>query len=285
MMTLNSALRTAVIMLLLPAAWSQEFEVASVKPSPPVPPSGGVYFGPPRGGPGTPDPELITWTYARLRELLMTAYDVKTYQIYGPAWLNTERYDIVARVPAGATKKQVNAMWQTLLTERFGVVLHHESREFQVEQLIIDKGGSKLKETTWDSGASLPPGPPQQDKNGGLASPGQVVMISPRQHGASFHTVGKAQPISRLTALLGTELNRPVLDKTGLAGQYDYSLDYITNQTALPLPPGAAPVNASEPGPDITAAVQQQLGLRLVPGKAMIDVLIVDKAERVPVAN
>jgi uncharacterized protein (TIGR03435 family) len=116
-------------------------------------------------------------------------------------------------------------------------------------------------------------------------------MISPREHGASFHTVAKAQPISRLTALLGTELNRPVLDKTGLAGQYDYSLEYITNQAALPLPagngpgPGAAPVNASDPGPDITAAVQQQLGLRLVPGKAMIDVLIVDKAEKVPAAN
>lgn len=214
----------------------------------------------------------------------MTAYDLKTYQVYGPAWLNTERYDIVARVPAGAAKEQVNVMWQTLLTERFGVVLHHESREFQVEELVIDKGGSKLKETTWDRAAPLPPGPPQQDKVGGLASPGQVVMISPREHGASFHTVGKAQPISRLTALLGTELNRPVLDKTGLAGQYDYSLDYITNQAA-PLPPGAAPVNAGEPGPDIVAAVQQQLGLRLVPGKAMIDVLIVDKAERVPAAN
>jgi uncharacterized protein (TIGR03435 family) len=222
----------------------------------------------------------------------MTAYDVKTYQVYGPDWLNTERYDIIARVPAGATKEQVNVMWQTLLTERFGIVLHHESRQFQVEELVIDKGGSKLKETTWDPASPLPPGPPQQDRDRGLASPGQVVMISPREHGASFHTVAKAQPISRLTALLGTALNRPVLDKTGLAGQYDYSIDYIMDQAALPLPPpvngagpGAAPLNAGEPGPDITAAVQQQLGLRLVPGKAMIDVLIVDKADKVPSAN
>src|ERR1700692_485521 len=79
---------------------SLTFEVASVKPSAPVPPSGGVYFGPARGGPGTPDPGLITWTYARLRDLLMAAYDMKTYQVKGPVWLDTERYDIVARVPA-----------------------------------------------------------------------------------------------------------------------------------------------------------------------------------------
>src|ERR1700722_2401429 len=85
---------------------TEQFEVASVKPSAPVPPSGGVYFGPARGGPGTPDPGLITWTYARLRDLLMTAYDMKAYQVKGPVWLDTERYDIVARVPAGATKEQ-----------------------------------------------------------------------------------------------------------------------------------------------------------------------------------
>jgi uncharacterized protein (TIGR03435 family) len=301
MTKLTFAWPMTVLVLLLPAAKSQEqrpastgpqFEVASVKPSTPIPPNGGVYFGPPRGGPGTPDPGLITWTYARPRDLLMTAYDMKTYQVNGPAWLDTERYDIVARVPAGVTKEQVNVMWQKLLTERFGIELHHESREFKVEELVIDKGGSKLKETTWDPASPLPPGPPQQDNGGGLASPGQLVRISPRENGASFHTVAKAQPISRLTALLGTALNRPVLDKTGLAGQYDYSIDYIVDQAALLPPmqgngpgPGAAPVNASEPGPDIAAAVQQQLGLRLVPGKAMIDVLIVDKAERAPSAN
>jgi len=271
---------------------TEQFEVASVKPSAPIPPNGGVYFGPPRGGPGTPDPGLITWTYARLRDLLMTAYDMKTYQVNGPDWLNTERYDIVARVPAGATKEQVNAMWQGLLAERFGVVLHHESREFQVNELIIDKDGSKLRATTWDPASPLPPGAPQFDTDGGLASPGQVVRIFPRENGASFHTVARAQPISRLTALLGNALNRPVLDKTGLAGQYDYSIDYIMDQAALPPPPsgsgpgpGAAPANAGEPGPDIASAIRQQLGLRLVPGKAMIDVLIVDKAEKVPTAN
>jgi uncharacterized protein (TIGR03435 family) len=80
------------------------FEVASVKLSPPVPPRGGVYFGPARGGPGTPDPGQITLTYALLRDMLMTAYDVQAYQVNGPAWLVTERYDIALKVPESATK-------------------------------------------------------------------------------------------------------------------------------------------------------------------------------------
>jgi uncharacterized protein (TIGR03435 family) len=223
----------------------------------------------------------------------MTAYDVKTYQVNGPAWLDTERYDIVARVPAGVTREQVNVMWRNLLAERFGVVLHHESREFQVEELVIDKGGSKLKETSWDPASPLPPGPPRQDKDGGLASPGQAVRIFPRENGASFHTVAKAQPISRLTALLGTALNHPVIDKTGLAGLYDYSIDYVLDRGLLPPPPppangpgpDAAPGNVSEPGPDLATAVRLQLGLRLVPGKTTIDVVVIDKAKKMPAAN
>ena len=80
------------------------FEVASIQPSPPVRQGDRVYFGPPRGGPGTPDPGQITWSYALMKSLIVTAYDVKAYQVSGPAWLDTERYDIVAKVPAGATR-------------------------------------------------------------------------------------------------------------------------------------------------------------------------------------
>ena len=140
---------------------SLTFEVASVKPSAPGWEKGGVYFGPPRGGPGTPDPVQITWTYARFRDLLMTAYDLKTYQLNGPGWIDTERYDAVVKVPVGATKEQVKVMWQNLLAERFGLKVHHEPKEFQVEELVVGKGGSKLKETTWDPATPLPPGPPQ----------------------------------------------------------------------------------------------------------------------------
>jgi uncharacterized protein (TIGR03435 family) len=158
-------------------AESLTFEVASVKPSPPVPPGGrGVCLGPLRGGPGTPDPGQITWTYAALRGLRMTAYDVKTYQVNGPAWLGSQRYDIVVKVPAGATKAQVNAIWQSVLTERFGVTLHHESKEFQVEELVVAKSGPKLKEVAEDPAAQLLPGPPKLDAKGALSGPGLVTM-------------------------------------------------------------------------------------------------------------
>src|SRR4051812_19252694 len=88
-------------------ASGQTFEVASVKPSPPIQPNARVFFGPPRGGPGTGDPGQITWAYANMMSLLMTAYDVKAFQVSGPTWIATERYDIVAKVPAGATKQQM----------------------------------------------------------------------------------------------------------------------------------------------------------------------------------
>jgi uncharacterized protein (TIGR03435 family) len=220
----------------------------------------------------------------------MTAYDLKAYQISGPGWLEMERYEIAAKVPAGATKEQVNVMWQNLLAERFGVKLHHESKEFQVEELVVGSGGAKLKETAWDPAAPLPPGAPQLAKDGGLASPGQVNTISPREGGLSIHTVGKAQPISQLTSTLAIQLGRPVVDKTGLTGKYDYTIDYTMNRGfGLAPPPGQGPGTvpdvASDPGRDLVAAVQQQLGLRLVRSKAMIDVVVIDKAEKIPTSN
>src|SRR5438132_28818 len=92
------------------AADNLTFEVASVKVSPPVLPNDRVFFGPAQGGPGTPDPAQIKWSYATLSKLLITAYDVKAYQISGPEWLATQRYDVIAKVPAGSTREQVGMM-------------------------------------------------------------------------------------------------------------------------------------------------------------------------------
>ena len=159
-------MRTVIFAFLAVSAFAQTgdglvFEVASVKPSPPVKPGERVFYGPARGGPGTPDPGQITWTYARFVDLLMTAYDVRNYQISGPGWLDNERYDVIARVPAGATKEQVRVMWQNLLAERFGLVLHHDPREFRVDELVIAKGGAKLKESAEDAAAVMAGKPPE----------------------------------------------------------------------------------------------------------------------------
>jgi len=260
------------------SAFSQSFEVASVKRSAPVKP--GVFFGPARGGPGSADPGQITWSYATLKGMLMMAYDVKNYQVSGPDWLNTERYDVVAKVGDGAPKEQVQGMWRNLLAERFGVALHHESKELQVEELVVAKGGSRLKASDQDPVAPPPEGPPKLN-NGELAGPGLVTTIFPDPNGPRARTVAKAQPISQLTTMLTNQIHRPVLDKTGLTGKYDFSLEFAPVLNIPPGPPGApSAATAADPAPDLAAAVQQQLGLRLVPGKATLDVIVIDKAEK-----
>jgi len=273
---------TALVPIFHSAAFAQPpaFEVASVKRSGPIKP--GIFLGPARGGPGTADPGQITWSYATLKGMLMLAYDVKNYQVSGPAWLDTERYDVTAKVGEGATKAQVRLMWQNLLAERFSVALHHESKELQVEELVIAKGGSKLKESEVDPAAPPPEGPPSM-KNGELAGPGFVTRIFP--DGPRALTIAKAQPVSQLTIMLTNQLHRPVLDKTGLTGKYDFSIEYAPNLNGAALPAAGQPAPPSDPAPDLASAVQQQLGLKLVASKATIDVLVIDKAERVPTEN
>jgi len=289
------------------ATESLSFEVASVKPAAPPSADGRMFFGS-RGGPGTPDPGQITWTNATLKTLLTIAYDVKNYQVNGPGWIDTERYDIIAKVPEGATKEQVGVMWQNLLKERFGMVVHHESKEFQVDQLQVARGGSKLKETTLDPNAPPPPpptgppqGPPKMDKDGfpEMNGPGLMMMIQMGATGAPVgHMVARAQTLSQLATTLGMQLNRPVVDQTGLTGKYDFNLEYMPDLSRMPPPPGGPPGfvgpgpasgapagDASEPGSNLAAAIQQQLGLRLVSGKAKLDVVVVDKAEKVPTEN
>ena len=155
---------------------------------------------------------------------------------------------------------------------------------------MIAKGGHKLKASA-DDPAGMPPGPPKMDENSALAGPGLVVRIMPGPNGPSARAVARAQPLSKLTAMLGAQLKRPVLDKTGLSGIYDFNIEFAIDLSGVPLPPGFEPTGAapgdgaSPPLPDLAAAVQQQLGLRLTPGRARIDVLVIDKAEKVPTEN
>jgi uncharacterized protein (TIGR03435 family) len=113
----------------------------------------------------------------------------------------------------------------------------------------------------------------------------------PGPNGPSARAFARAQPLSKLTAMLGGQLDRPVLDKTGLSGIYDFNIEYSIDLSRSLLPPGFSPTtaapgdSASPPLPDLAAAVQQQLGLRLTPSRARIDVLVIDKAEKVPTDN
>jgi len=281
-MLLKSSLLAGFLTL---AALAQEFDAASVKPTPPNP-RGAIFFGPARGGPGTADPTHITWPSATLKNVLMIAYDVKTYQVIVPGWMDTERYDFAVSVPEGATKAQVAVMWQKLLADRFGMVLHHETKEFQVDELVVSRGGHNLTETTETTVADGPP----KVENGKLVGPGMVTFIFPGPGGATGRLTAVAQGLSGLVTMLSNQLGHPVVDKTGLTGRYDFTLEFAANLPGMQLPGGPPPpatqgLMPAEPPLDLGAAVQQKLGLRLEKGKALLDVIVVDRAEQVPTEN
>jgi uncharacterized protein (TIGR03435 family) len=261
---------------------SAEFEVASVKLAAPQT-GGGVFVGV-RGGPGTKDPTRINYVNESLRNLLTEAYGVKLYQVSGPDWIDTERYDISAKIAEGATKDQVQLMLQKLLTERFKAVLHHETRDFPVFELTVAKSGSKLRESSSEPAAtpdnSKRPNPIGRDGFPQLP-PGATGMMGAMHNGVSRLIAGK-QTLGALAQVLENELGTKVFDKTGLTGTYDFTLDYIRDQgRALGLfkglPVGAAAADDSGEAPAIATALQEQLGLRLMRAKGPLGVIVVDQ--------
>ena len=215
-----------------------------------------------------------------MKTILTTAYDMQGFQISGPPWLDTERYDIAVKVPVGASKDQVRAMWRNLLADRFGMKVRQESKEFRVLELTIAKGGSRLRQSKDDPGAPVVEGPPKIE-NGKLNGPGLMTSLEMHENGPQARSIARSQPLSKLTAMLGSQLETPVLDRTGLVGVYDFELQFIPNMKRAEIP-GAAGV-ASET--DLPSAVQEQLGLKLVAAKATLDVVVVEKMEKLPSAN
>lgn len=224
-----------------------EFEVASIKASPP-PGNGRIMVGS-RGGPGTNDPGRITYSNANLRMLIVNAYGLKFNQIRGgPDWLNTMRFDIAAKVPAGATKDQVKAMLQNLLTDRFKLTVHRETREMPMYALVVGSKGPKLKgSSVVDTPAAAPaapepgrgdaPPPPLPNQLGRLRigadgcpetppfAPGRggsFMMITP--NGACM--ISNGQTMAGFADELSSHFDRVVVDQTGLKGKFDLRLRY-----------------------------------------------------------
>jgi uncharacterized protein (TIGR03435 family) len=302
-----------------------EFEVATIKPW--VQPAPGAGRGArmvmgQRGGPGSPDPGQITWNGASLKSLLMTAYGVKGYQVSGPPWLDNERFNIAAKVPAGATKEQVLVMWQSLLAERFQLKLHRETREIPIYELVIGKNAPKLKESAPDPEppqdqppkppADGPPPPPMRPTMGAdgcpVYPPGSRGGTSMMMSAVRFRMCASKMTLENLANMLSGQLDRPLFNKTGLTGKYDFRLEFQPEgQMGMAMgPAGGGPVQSAsqagpapaasadgpalsgpnqEPAPPIAAAFQSQLGLKLEAKKAPADMLIIDKIEKTPTEN
>ncbi|HEX4137915.1 MAG TPA: TIGR03435 family protein [Bryobacteraceae bacterium] len=273
---------------------SPAFEVVSIRPSPPPAPGERVFYGPPRGGPGTSDPGLITWKAVSLTSMLMAAYDIQAFQLRAPEWAPTTRYDIKAKVPDGTPKARIAVMWQNLLQDRLAVAVHRESREFRVYELTVARGGLKMKETdlpataeSYDFGAASP----KFGQNGALdiSGTGSVVTVMQTATGARARLAAKGFTMSDLAARLGGWTSHPIVDKTSLKGRFDFVLEFTPDTSRVGLPVGPIPPlsanEAGDPGSDAPSAMEKQLGLKLTEAKADLDVIVVDHAEKTPTEN
>jgi uncharacterized protein (TIGR03435 family) len=190
-----------------------------------------------------------------VENMLLWGYGVHKTQIANaPEWVREEVWNAkgYANVPGQPSVKQYQELTRKLLAERFGLVIHTEQREMAVYALTVAKGGPKLVVS-------------KSDPNGQQSG-------SDGPNGAEVTMQMENCPMSGLAGELTYSLDRPVLDKTGLTGRYDFQLKWTADETK-------APTDGSAP-PSIFTALQDQLGLKLEPVKALADVLVIDKVER-----
>ena len=258
------------------------FEVASVRLAAPMPgPPGRVAAPIIDGGVGTSDPGQIAYRGIWLPTLIDAAFDLRSFQIQGPEWLTQQRYDIVAKIPAGATHAQFNVMLQNLLRERFNLAVHHESKIFPVYALTVGKNGFKLKESPRvDEPGSPPAVGARLDANGFPTFPLRFSGVAGMPSPGRMRLSGQRASLAKLTGMLESQLDHPIVDQTGLTGEYDFKLEFEWYARR-----GAAADNATDPAPSVFEVVEKALGLKLEPAKVPFDVLIIDRLDREPTPN
>jgi uncharacterized protein (TIGR03435 family) len=262
--------------LALSTLWGQTapapltFEVASIKPTA-ADFQGTMFQGQPDSG--------IRVMGASLKTLLGFAYDVRDFQIFGgPSWINSARYDIVARperpsgsdsAPADFSKLsddqrktlqgQMRERMRTLLADRFHLAVHPETKEAPVYALVVGKSGSKLQ-------------PGKGGARDGLMSMGRSQITA------------EGVELQMMIPMLATILGRPVINKTGLAGKFDFKLEWTPDPNQafgnFGPPPPDAPPPGDPSGPSIFTAVQEQLGLRLESEKGPVEMVVIDRVEK-----
>lgn len=227
-------MKPIILATLAVAAFGQPaFEVVSIKPAPAGVRNMGIGRGPGGG---------MNAYNVPLKFLVTYAYDVRDFQISGgQGWFDSERYDVSAKPESPASQEQLKLMLQSLLADRFKLVLHRETKQLPVYELIVAKGGPKLKESAEGTSPSL------------------------LTDGKSITAAKVTMPM--FIRLLSQFLGRSVLDKTGLPGNYDFKLQWT-------------PDEAEGDGPSIFTATQEQLGLKLESSKGPVEVLVIDRAEK-----
>lgn len=243
--------RIAVLILIClatPLVRSAGFEAASLRASK----AGGGR------GSMTIDSTRLTYTNVSVRDCIMSAWNVKAYQVDGPDWLGTDRYDLAATSAMPVEEDALKSMLQTLLIERFHMKVHVEKRDLPVYAMVVSKSGAKLKD-------AAAPGRPAIRINGG---------------GVAFTSVTIADLIDLMSRAHLAELDRPVVDDTGLTGRYDVTINLFGTQEEM-----MSALSKGDFGSSIFTLIQEQLGLKLEPKKLPVQMVVVDQAERTPSGN
>jgi uncharacterized protein (TIGR03435 family) len=233
------------------------FEVATIKPTPPDAQCKYLSL---RG-------RQFTTCNTSLTDLLSFAYGVHAKQLIGlPPWAATDRYDLAGQpdVPGAPNEKQTKSMVQKLIAERFKLTFHHDTRDLPVFAITVAKPGSKPAATLT---------PSQSGPNG---NPGNFF----RGLGTLVNVNSTIKDLARV--LQAVVLDRPVVDQTGITGRYDFTLKWTPDETqfvgiGIKIPP---PSDKPDAPPNLFSAMQEQLGLKLEPTKAPVDVLVIDHVEK-----
>jgi uncharacterized protein (TIGR03435 family) len=259
-----------------------QFEVASVKPVANGPSARLREIMRSNRKPGAipmPSPDRVRLQNWTLLDLIAAAYTVRTTQVSGPAWLSDQAFDIEATVPDGTPKEELNAMLQSLLEERFGLKVHRGSQTGQGLALIVGKDGPKLKPAT------PPPAPAEgltqeereaqirQKLLAGLERMGQRdqdMSANGAGLGSSNSQSWGSITIEELASQLVRFAGAPVVDETGLTGEYKVTIETTTN--------------ADVPGGTVFDAVEK-LGLKLEPRKVTVETVVVDQVSKTPTPN
>jgi uncharacterized protein (TIGR03435 family) len=197
-------------------------------------------------------PGRITFNSVSIKECIMAAYDLRDYQVAGPPSLSSNRFDIAATAEGPASNAELRAMLKTLLAERFRLRVHVESRELAAYRLITTKKGPKLSRAATDGPGTY------------MLDGGSVV----------FHAISMSAFADYLSRR--GPIDRPVIDGTAIDGIFDFRLKLFETRPDIPLDELKRAYYEWDQGSSIFADLQEQLGMKLQPEKALIKVVVVD---------
>lgn len=275
-------------LLLAQSADGPRFDVASIRPST-TQPEGQINIGLHLDGAQV---RIGSFT---LKEYIALAYRTKISRVSGPDWIGSDRFDIAATIPAGNKESQIPEMFQALLADRFQLKFHREQKEFPVYALVLGKGPLKLKEIPPDPDAAK--GPVPVNAAGGGSVQGVSVNLG---GGSSWSFVpnkfeAKKLSIAQFVGDFERFTDRPIVDMTGLKGQYDFAFDINPDDyrpmlirsaisAGVTLPPQALRLLENSSSASLSDALGQ-VGLKLEARKAPLDVIVVDSANKMPSDN